>query len=315
MFNSKSTGKLLAIVLFSSLQALASNASVSYNTSAWFSVGNSTFDPTADAQTGDPRAELVGDGTNPGLYFAYDNPNNTLNDPNSRLLFRVRVASYTVSSSALGFGSAVFIGIDVGIDGNYDGKIDIFVAADDRGTDATNGVSLYFPTCPQSGACNTGPSTTNLSSKLQLSNTSGHITNAFVTTGPTANANWAPVSSTTDPRPNLDTDVSSPSDKTSYQVVDGFFSFAIDMGAISRNLPGFDANSGMRVIALTSQQPNALNQDLGGCDGNAKGLTWNCGLSSPFTPMQYAPTPEPATFGTAVAALLGTIAAIRKRKA
>ena len=308
-------GNLLALLLLSSVHCYATAASVGSSTNSWFAISGPNFDPTSDAQTGDPRAELVGDATNPGLYFAFDNPNNALNDPNSRMLFRARVAQYAISGNTpTGYGSAIFIGIDVGIDGNFDGKIDIFVAADDRGNAAANGVKLYYPKCPNSGACNTGPSTTNLSNQVGT-------TSAFVTTGQNANFNWAAVSSTTDPRPNLDTDVSSPSDSAAYKQVDGFFSFAVSMGSVSDALKtaptpiaNFNAASQIRVIAITAQQLNSLNQDLGGCNGNASSLTWTCGLSSSFTPQQYSPSPEPGTFAAGAGVLVAMVFVRRRRK-
>src|SRR3954467_5840923 len=122
-----------AIILFAS-QTLASPAEVWYNTKQWFAVPHIlnqsyVFDNAKDAQTGDPRAEFVGDANNPGFYFMYDSDTNGGLNPDGRMLFRVRVAAFqssknTIPTNAPGqYGSAIFVGID----GNGDGAIDIFI--------------------------------------------------------------------------------------------------------------------------------------------------------------------------------------------
>ena len=145
------------------------------------------------------------------------------------MLFRARVAQYATTGNThrqdtvrLSLSESTSASMAISTERSI-----IFVMADDRGNAATNGIKLFYPACPNSGACNTGPSTTNLSNQVGT-------TAAFVTTGPKPNVNWAAVSSTTDPRANLDTDVSSPTDKNSYKEVDGFFSFAVSRQDLCR---------------------------------------------------------------------------------
>ncbi|HYP05126.1 MAG TPA: hypothetical protein VER03_02735 [Bryobacteraceae bacterium] len=308
-----------ATLLVSVTPALAS-ASVTYNTKYWFAVGamnqTSVFDYQKDAQTGDPRAELVGNSTNPGFYFAYDsNTNGGLNQ--GRLLFRVRVAAFdtnlsdqTIPTNAPGeYGSALFIGIDA----NLDSKIDLFVMADDRGSSSSKGVKIYFPDCGNSATnCFTGPSTTNLGAQ--------HPGVApFVTTGTNANFNWAQVSSTTDPRANLDTDVATLDEQegknSNYHNPDGFFSFAVDVQTIGNALAtlstpiAFSPTTEMRFITITGQQDNTFNQDTGGCDDGGRGkgggyATWECAFSNIIKPASYVPSPEPGTYATMGGALV-----------
>ena len=129
----------------------------------------------------------------------YDSDINRGLNTDGRLLFRVRVAAFQTNNQVPTnqpgqYGSALFIGID----GNGDGAIDIFVVADDRGSAASNGVKLYFPTCPiGSTTCFTGPSQTNLGSQYGTNT-------VFSWQGANPNFNWVEVSSTTDPRSGSD---------------------------------------------------------------------------------------------------------------
>ena len=306
----------------------AFTAGVQYNTNHWFAIPHIdnqsfVFDHQRDAQTGDPRAELVGDDNNPGFYFAYDSDTNGgLNQ--GRLLFRVRVAAFdsnlsdkTVPTNAAGeFGSALFIGIDA----NGDGAIDIFVVGDDRGSASDRGVKIYFPDCKNATTgCHMGPSTTGLGGLYAPGTTS------FVTTGPKQNFNWAQVSLTTDPRPGvLDTDVATPDEmegkNSNYHNPDGFFSFAVDVKTIGNALAtlptaiAFSQHTEMRFIAITAQNQQSFNQDTGGCQGTPS--SWACGFSDTIVPIDYTSIPEPGTYATMGAALvtLGCVASRRRRK-
>lgn len=330
-----SKSRLAPLALFLASQAYAAPAEVWYNTKSWFAVPHLlnqsyVFDHAKDAQTGDPRAEFVGDTNNPGFYFMYDSDTNGGLNPDGRLLFRVRVAAFQTGGQAPtntpgDYGSAIFVGID----GNGDGAIDIFIVADDRGNAASNGTKLYFPACPNgSTTCFTGPSQTNLGSQYGTNTT-------YSSTGTKQNFNWVPVNTTTDPRtgsdPVLDDNITAGTEgqNSSYLNPDGFFSFAIDFRSVATALGDTAAHSGtnapsvisnftptstMRFIAITAQQTNSFNQDTGGCNNNNAIATWACGFSDPLVPVNFVPTPEPATFAAAGAGLLTIILARNRRR-
>lgn len=319
-------GILSALVISSAVPAFAARADVSANTKYWFAVPrinnqSLVFDYQKDSQTGDPRAELVGDSNNPGFYIAFDSDTDGgLNQ--GRLLFRVRVAAFdtntndqTTPTNAPGqYGSALFIGIDA----NVDGKIDLFVAADDRGTSTTNGIKIFFPACGNKTPCFSGPSTTSLGSEHQA----GFA--PFSTTGTKQNFNWTEVSSTTDPRTGVDLDVSTPNDdegkNSNYHNIDAFFSFAVDVNSIANALATlptplpFTSTTPMRFIAVTGQNQQSFNQDTGGCDDKTNYDTWSCAFTDSLTFDKYVPLPEPGTYMTMGIGLAGFLMCAWRRK-
>jgi hypothetical protein len=299
------------------------------NTDYWYNLRkiqnqSNVFDHGNDNQTGDPRAEFVGDVNNPGFYFGYEkDPSNALNG--GKLLFRVRIAAWDENikdSSTPGnapgqFGSSLFIGID----GNGDGAIDIFVAADDRGTSSQNGVKIFYPSCSTSTGCFTGPSTTNLGAQAGT-------TTLFSTTGLSANFDFRQVNSTSDPRTGteapLNQNVSVAGANNKYDTIDGFFSFAVSLADVqtalaspanpnvSARLTNFNSSTSMRFIAVTAQQANSFNQDTGGCDNTTNFSTWACALSDPITPNSVL-SPEPSTSDLMLISAIGAFAFSRRR--
>jgi hypothetical protein len=308
-------------------------ASVTSNTDYWFNLRriqnqSTVFDDAKDSQTGDPRGELVGDVDNPGFYFAYDkDPLNALNG--GRLMFRVRVAAWdtntndhTTPGNAAGqFQTSLFIGIDA----NGDSAIDIFVAADDRGTSTQNGVKIFYPSCAGGTGCFTGPSSTNLG--IQAGSTT-----LFSTTGLSANFDWRQVNSTSDPRTspgekslnqNVNTTTATLNANSNYNNIDGFFSFAVSLADIraalaspnnpnvSSTIADFNSMTQMRFIAVTAQQENSFNQDTGGCNNNNPVTSWACALSDPVRPGALAP--EPGTSDLVIISTVGAFAFSRRR--
>jgi hypothetical protein len=293
----------------------ANATAVWQNTDYWYNLRriqnqSNVFDHGKDAQTGDPRAELVGDADNPGFYFGYESdPSNALNG--GRLMFRVRVAAWDTNtndkSTPGNFGGEYGSSLFIGIDGNGDGAIDIFVAADDRGSSAQNGVKIFYPNCPSGSTdCFKGPSSTNLGAQTGS-------TALFNAPGVAKNFDWRQVNSTSDPRTsqgeaplNQNVTHSSVGSNSNYQNIDGFFSFAVSLAdvrtALANNpnavgrITNFNSGTSMRFIAVTAQQENSFNQDTGGCDNTATIASWACALSDPVTPnLIVGPTPEPGT--------------------
>ena len=80
----------------------------------------------------------------------------------------------------------------------------------------------------------------------------------------------------------------------------------------------FTEDSEFRLVAGTSTQPNALNNDLGGPDGGTNSVeTWEDlgAMSTTFAPADLLPTPEPDTGTLFGLGLIGLAAAKRRRRA
>jgi hypothetical protein len=99
---------------------------------------------------------------------------------------------------------------------------------------------------------------------------------------------------------------------------DYFLSFVISMGDIVNQLGNkgiaFDEDSQFQLVAGTSTQPNALNQDLGGPDGGTTSTeTWEDlgAMTRPFSPSM---TPEPDTGALFGLGLIVLAAAKRRRR-
>jgi PEP-CTERM putative exosortase interaction domain len=219
------------------------------------------------------------------------------------LMFRARMGTINTPD----FSSAFIIGIDA----NLDGQIDIFVGADNR-TANGKAIKIWGGNCSKT-PCNTSPSTTGLGTQVgsDIPETAANYNYTFVTSGfDVGNTNF-----------DVDGDGSQ----------DVFITFSVDYSLVANYLntlglvypsgqgvtpgpvPSFDDHSPMRIIAVTSQQSNSFNQDLGGCAVINSAVNWtNCGMSSTFTPYQVD-VPEPGTIllaGAGIASLLY----LRRRK-
>ena len=135
----------------------------------------------------------------------------------------------------------------VGIDADFNGDIDLFIGVDNRGN--LDEIAIFDP----GTGGNTGPSNTSL------------ITPAIQTYAPTStNYDWSPVSDTIDPGvATLDFDGAGDNDYFLTFVVP----FADIVAALALQSIAFDDETAFQFVSATSNQANALNQDLGGIDG------------------------------------------------
>jgi hypothetical protein len=69
----------------------------------------------------------------------------------------------------------------------------------------------------------------------------------------------------------------------------------------------------MRFIAVTAQQSNSLNQDVGGCDNRTTITSWACALSDPIVPNAIVFAPEPATSDLLLISVIGAFGFSRRR--
>ena len=326
MFDIRSLLPVVAVFLGLCPLAKGAPAEVWYDINSWFAVPGISFDHAKDAQTNKPHVELVGDASNPGFYFMYESDTNDGLNPDGRLLFRVRVASfetdkYLPTNEPGQFGAAVFVGID----GNSDGAVDILVVADDHEAAAPGGVKVFLPACPVngSGTCFASPARTRIGTQYG-------VTDPFRSTGTNQNFNWVEITG-----PNNNILAGTEGSTADHLNPDAYFSFAVDFRFLANaladsiahagtNRPAvindFTPSSGMRFMAASGRQVNAFFQDAGGCDDRATISSWSCAFSSTVVPMNYIPssdpvaTPEPLTLASVGGALLWGVASLRKRR-
>jgi hypothetical protein len=259
-------------------------------TTGWTPIAYPTLLPdySDDQQTGIPEADIVGDLLNPAFYTRFDDAGTpSLTDGN--IGFRVRVGA---DKSPPGF--AAFMG--VGLDANSDGGLDLFLAVENSGN--PNRIAIY----DAGTGANTGPSTTTINTSY-----------LFTYTPSATNYDFQPVTATSDPTAtSFDLD----GDGTDYFVT-WVIPFSDVISALAgQSITGVTQNSVFRYVVGSSNQVNALNQDLGGPNGGTtSGLTWGQlgGISNPYSG-SGTPIPEPDTATLLTLGLVLLAAAARQRR-
>jgi hypothetical protein len=258
-------------------------------TTAWTAITYPSVQPDwgNDQQTGIPEADIVGDPSHAAFYSAFDDAG-TASLTDGVLAFRIRVGA---EKNPPGFSQVAAVGID----GNLDGALDLFVLVDNGGS--ADRIALYNA----GTGTNTSPSTTSISST--------GVT--YVETA--SNYNWSAVSAVTDP-PATSFDVDGDGD------TDRFVSFALPFQDLVNQfallgISNVDQNTAFRYVIGTSTQPNSLNQDLGGPNGGTTSTsTWAAlgAISMTFT-VTGSPVPEPGTGLLLGLGLLG-LGLLRRRR-
>lgn len=203
-----------------------------------------------DEQTGRPESDIVGNATYPAAYFQFWN-GGTPSPTDGTLAFRVRVGSDRPQVNA--FNSVLFIGVD----GDGNGSLDIFLGADNSG--GSSQVKIW----DAGTGLNISPNTTTVSSPP------GQKVYAQSST----NFHFGPVSLTLDP-PATDFDLDDDGD------TDWFVSFSLpfaDVVSEMSRLAGISIteSTALRFVVATSTQQNSLNEDLNGIPKTYNGnLTW-----------------------------------------
>ncbi len=220
-------------------------------------VGTNQQDYFTDQQTGDREGDIVGNLTHPGFYTAFNNGGTSGNLTDGTLGFRLRMAENKTAGE--GGVPVLKTSVFIGLDGNGDGKLDIFVSAHNAG--AVKDLAIYGAGTES----NTSPSTTSISAT------------AFYTVAQSStNCRWVAVSagaSGTDPS-------STTTDVDGDGATDYFVSLELPLAQIiaamaANGVAGFNESSSVSYVAVTAQQDNALNQDFNGLNDNDRTIDRN----------------------------------------
>jgi hypothetical protein len=290
--NSATRVAVLALALAGSVRAAPDVVSVTDTTgwTAWVNTsGVQISDTRTDQQTGQTTDDFVGDTT----YAGFQQKAGTIGGVDN-ILFRARFDSFA-GADKWGNGGNFGLGLDL----NGDGDIELIMVYSEGSGNPTNRTrEIYFGT-PGAGA-NNSPSTT------------------------TWTLAGTPAASLTI---NTSYDLSAATDYAGFGgTQDAWMTIAVPFTtletAIQTYATGFSTydltyDSKMSFIAFTSQQTNALNQDLyGGAKGSETSTTTFAALGAMTTPITASGgIPEPATYAqVGVLLLMGGYASWRRRK-
>lgn len=270
---------------------------------AWTTTSGAIMqDPAGDQQTGQGQDDFVGDAT----YVGFQQKAGTLNGVNT-VMFRARFNKFDGTNQ---WGNGGNFGLGMDLDGN--GSVDLVMVMSEGSGNVNNRTrSITFAT-PGLGA-NDGPSTTSWTFPTQ---TAISLTAYSGSNGTTAN--YSLVQAT---------------DGSSFSgTPDAWLTFGISFANLQNAIrtwakaptgqPTFWStynltyNSTIAFIAYSTQQTNALNQDLFGTAGNTTATINFSQLGSITPPMDaYGRVPEPATYAQLGALLLAAgVIAWRRRK-
>jgi hypothetical protein len=258
----------LAVQILAPISAGA--LSIDGPTSEWVGIvyPGLTPDPVDDHQTGQPEADLVGDASFAALYTQYDT--GTLPATSDDMLaFRLRLGS---EEAPAGYSHVALVGID----GDLDGSIDMFIALNNSGQDI---IELYTT----GNKANVSPSTTSTKSTSY----------SYAETA--ANYDWSVVSFGNCSECGVAADLDLDSDGSDF-----FLSFAVpfdDIVAVLEmdNVFGTTPTTQVSYVIGTSVNPNAYNQDLGGVDGDPVSSSSWATLGAISLPAGIDSAPEPSS--------------------
>ncbi|MGZ5507198.1 MAG: tandem-95 repeat protein, partial [Limisphaerales bacterium] len=200
-----------------------------------------------DQQTGTEEADIVGEGGSEDLSGAYIgfNPGNTAT--NGTVCFRVRVGA---DVSPPGYKSEMHIGVD----GNNDGVLDLFLSVDNSGSGS------FLRIFKAGTGANISPSTTSIDN-----------TPLFTYSEGSTNYDFEAVTATIDPRVVTSTNTH-PLDLDGGGQNDFFLSFFFPVSDLisalnTVGITNITTNTLFRFVVASSGQPNSLNQDINGLNG------------------------------------------------
>ena len=251
---------------------------------------NGNFDYLADQQTGTPSGDIVGIGTDYGMFV-------TLNDAGEASAtdgtwgFRLRLDAAGGTKNRPAFDRVAWIAIDA----DLSGSIDVFLGLNLQG--GSSQIGLHAP----GGTANDSPAS--------LSVNSTAIRTYSLTPD---NYSFRPVNYLTDGGTTNDLTPSTSGD------TDYYVSFMLPFADVVAFLEGrsirITDQSPMRFIPATSTQINKFNQDLGGTSGGVSSSTSWQELDA-FTPIVDATgtlIPEPGSGLLVTAAMVGLLGSRRR---
>lgn len=287
--------KLIRIIplIFSSLAVTASGGVTVSDSSLLWAPMIGDYDYLADQQTGTATGDIVGVGTNYGMFVTFDDLG-TPDTGDGILGFRLRLDAPGGPTNKPAFDRVAWIGIDADINGS----IDAFLGLNLQGSSSEIGVYA-----PGTGA-NTSPNTTSIAA-------SPYKTYALTS----ANYNYRPVNHLTDGGTLNDVTTTTTGDP------DYYVSFMVPFNDVAAFLNtksiAINDTSPLRYVSATSTQTNSLNQDLGGVDGGVNSTTtWvDLGGFTNVVTVDGNLVPEPTTGLLALVAALGTCCVRRREPA
>ncbi len=207
--------------------------------------GTNQFDYPSDTQAGAADLDLVGNLIHPVLYTQYYDAGTAGSVSDDTIGFRARIGN---PSSQTDLGSVLLVGID----GNTDGRIDLFVSADGR----NNGrqVRIWSP----GSAANNSPATTSITAPTNQKSYAFNVSN-FVALS---------VSSVSDPAAgsslNADLNADSRND-----ILASFNLPFVDVQSEMLRISGvtIGPDTALRYVLITLTQNNSINGDIAGING------------------------------------------------
>jgi hypothetical protein len=268
----------LAFLLFTMLFVLhplqAGVVSVTDSSTAWTVVPNIDLDPINDMQTGHPESDLVGIVTDPGFFTGWDG---------TSVYYRLRLGKQAAAGVSQK-GVVAWIGMDV--DG--DGRLDMFIGADNAGSNSFIG---FF--APGAGL-NDGPSTTTINTPLAQYESSETV----------SNYNYQLVNNSIDPlgssAPGYDLNADGNTDvylSIKIQLLGASGSATLEGALLGLMGKDITSSTQLHYVLGTATQDNSINEDIGGVNGQINSsLTWQQlgGLSIATTPSGVV-VPEPSS--------------------
>lgn len=266
-------------------------ASVSAPSTQWTALmGN--YDYLDDQQTGLPESDIVGRGTDYGLFVTH-NDNGPASATDGTFGFRIRLDAAGGNGKETKYTRAAWLGIDA----DFNDTIDVFIGVNMSGSKAVLGIFA-----PGEGR-NKSPNSTSVDTRA-----------AYKTYEiDESNYDYRAVDYLTDGGTTNDLNPGKKSEP------DYYLSVLVDFGDIVSFLAerkiSITDQSPMRFVSATSTQGNKLNQDIGGIRGGENAdISWSGtgGLTETVTANGIAVIPEPSVAFLAI--LGGILAALRRSR-